>query len=395
MLRILPVNTETEKKPYTTELTTDLHETALSQDEKRELYEHAPCGYLLTQEDGLIVNSNRTFLLWAGYTHEELIQKYRFQDLLTVPGKIYYETHFAPLMKIQGVVREVAFDLQRRNSPPLSVLVTSVRRQYHDQAPVEYRYTVFDATARRQYERQLLEQKRKLAQLNDEKNELLGMAAHELRTPLGVISTYSEFLQDEAGPVLSQEHQDFLALIRSTSNYMLRLINDILDVSQIEAGKLHLEKELTDLESLVQDTLAMHRQLAERKQIREVLSCPPDLPRLMLDPMKISQVLDNLLINAIKFSPSNTEITITLTYDETDLWLSVADQGRGIPAAHLKTIFKPFHQGQLENTQGEAGTGLGLSIVRRIVEGHGGQVKVVSQEHQGTEFSIRLPLNAG
>jgi PAS domain S-box-containing protein len=243
-------------------------EAKVYDDDFRELYEHAPCGYLLTREDGLIIQANATFLSWLGFTHHQLIQKQRFQDLLTIPGKIYYETHFAPLLKMQGAVSEIAFDLRCENRPPLPVLVTSVLRQNNEDEPNHYRTTLFDATARRHYERELLQKKRKLERLNDEKNELLGMAAHELRTPLGVISTYSEFLEDEVSPQLAQEYRDFISLIRSTSDYMLRLVNDILDVSQIDAGKLHLDLQATDLHLLVEQTVAINRRLADKKQIR-------------------------------------------------------------------------------------------------------------------------------
>jgi len=361
----------------------------------RELYEHAPCGYLLTQEDGLILNVNETFLVWTGYERKELTQKLRFQDLLSVPGKIYYETHFAPLLKMQGSVSEIAFDLRCESRSLLPVLVTSVQRHAEGDEPKQYRTTIFDATARRHYEQELLQQKRKLERLNDEKNELLGMAAHELRTPLGVIATYSEFLEEEAGPLLNQEHSDFISLIRSTSDYMLRLINDILDVSQIEAGKLHLNLQLTDFQLLVEQTVAINRRLADRKQIRVVFTPDSVLPRLLIDQHKMAQVLDNLLINATKFSPANTQVNIKLSHDKNNVILTVADQGKGIPADDLEKIFMPFSHGQAGSTNGERSTGLGLAIVRRIVEGHGGSVTVTSQLNQGTKFKLLLPFSSG
>ena len=366
-------------------------------DDFRELYEQAPCGYLLMHEDGLIVNANETLLSWTGFTRHELIQKRRLQDLLTVPGKIYYETHFAPLLKMQGAVSEIAFDLQCAHEPTRPVLVTSIQRHSNRNSagPIQYRTTLFDATARRHYERELLRQKRKLERLNDEKNELLGMAAHELRTPLGIISTYSEFLEVEAGPQLDQEHSDFISLIRSTSDYMLCLINDILDVSQIDAGKLHLHRQLTDLQLLVEQTVAINRRLADRKQIHINFASDADLPILLLDQNKIAQVLDNLLINAIKFSTPATQVNITLSYDADSVTLTVADQGPGIPADDLDKIFIPFSRGQVKTIDGERGTGLGLAIVRRIVEGHGGRITVKSRLNHGTAFHIQLPLISG
>lgn len=359
-----------------------------------ELYEHAPCGYILTRGDGVITRVNETFLTWIGYRSEDVVSKKRFQDFLTVPGKIYYETHFAPLLNMQGNVGEVAFELKRATGEPLPVLVTAAQRQVNgsvDDAFRLNRMTIFNASDRRKYESELLNQKRQLEKLNEEKNELLGMAAHELRTPLGVIFNYSEFLEDELGLTLSQEHLDFISLIRTTSENLLNLINDILDVSQIDAGKLHLDLQPTNLEELVSRSVAINRKVAERKQIQMDFECHSALPVMLIDQSKMAQVLDNLLINATKFSHEHTLVIVRLTLEEGKAVITVIDQGIGIPDQDLEKIFKPFIRANRPTTAGEPSTGLGLSIVRRIIEGHGGRVTVDSRVGLGSTFRIELP----
>lgn len=241
-------------------------------------------------------------------------------------------------------------------------------------------------------QRELAQKNRALATLNEQKNQLLGMAAHDLRSPLGVIVNYSQFLQEELGPQVSEEHQDFLGVIRSQSEFLLRLIDDILDVSQIESGELRLDLQRTDLEDLVRRNVALNRVLAEKKPILVSLVQDAGLAPFRLDAGKIEQVLNNLISNAIKFSHPGTEVTVRVERDGESVVVTVQDQGQGIPAEDLPKLFKPFGRTRVRSTAGEASTGLGLSIVRRIVEGHKGTVTVESTEGVGSTFRVRLPI---
>ena len=231
-----------------------------------------------------------------------------------------------------------------------------------------------------------------LEQLNQQKNQWLGMAAHDLRTPLGVISAYSDFLQ-ETTDFLAGEQADFLARIKSSSQFMRSLVDDLLDLSQIEAGKLDLNLQWIDLAELIRANVDLNRLLAERKQIQLVLRCPDSLPALRLDPVKIEQVLNNLIGNAIKFSYPQTavEISVDQCSDE-EVTISVKDEGQGIPEDQIEALFEPFARTSTAGTAKEKTTGLGLAIVRRIVEGHGGRVRVESQVGKGSTFYVSLPL---
>jgi len=242
-------------------------------------------------------------------------------------------------------------------------------------------------------QRELAKKNVELEQLNALKNQFLGIAAHDLRNPLSVIMSYSEFLKEDAGAVLNDEQREFLDIIRASSRFMLNLVNNLLDVAQIEAGQLRLDLQPLDLVALIRHNIMLNRVLAAKKQIEIELMDEP-LPLLLLDASKIEQVLNNLLSNAIKFSPPRTTIRVRVARADDQILLAVQDQGPGIPPNELDKLFKPFQRTSVKSTAGEKGTGLGLSIVKKIVEGHHGKIWVESQVGQGTTFFVALPLSS-
>jgi signal transduction histidine kinase len=242
-------------------------------------------------------------------------------------------------------------------------------------------------------QRELEKRNVELEKLNNMKNQFLGMAAHDLRTPLGAIFTYSEFLLDEASRALTREQIEFLATIKGSSEFLLGLVNELLDISKIEAGKLELDLKPTDLVSLIHHNVVLHRPLAENKQIRLEFRCDHAFPEIMLDQSKIRQVMDNLISNAIKFSHPGSAIEIRATETGKLAVVSVRDEGQGIPPADLGHLFMPFEKTSVRSTAGEKSTGLGLAIVRKMVEGHRGKVWVESEVGQGSIFYFSLPVS--
>jgi two-component system, OmpR family, sensor kinase len=240
-------------------------------------------------------------------------------------------------------------------------------------------------------QRDLARKNAQLARLNEQKNRLLGMAAHDLRSPLGVIQSYSEFLRDEAAEALDEEQREFVDAIRDASRFMLSIIDDLLDVAQIEAGTLRLEREETDLAELVRQNVVLNRVLAARKDIRLELAAPGEPVHAHIDPRKIQQVLYNLLSNAIKYSHGGTTVTVALEADTDTARITVRDEGEGIAEADIPRLFQPFSKASRRGTSGEPSTGLGLAIVRRIVEGHGGRVGLESSPGKGSTFTVHLP----
>ncbi|MEQ9103537.1 MAG: HAMP domain-containing sensor histidine kinase [Rhodothermales bacterium] len=246
-------------------------------------------------------------------------------------------------------------------------------------------------------QRDLAKKNAELVSLNADKNRFLGMAAHDLRGPLGVILSYSSFLEDEAGHLLDDEQKEFVTTIKTTSRFMLQLVEELLDVTVIESGHLVLETEPVDLCALTHRMAQMNSVLATRKDIRiECAVANGDAASPVVveaDPGKIGQVFTNLLSNAIKFSPPGTKVSVAIRADDDRATVRVTDEGPGIPADELPKLFLAFGQTSVQPTDGEPSTGLGLAIVKRIVEGHGGHVHVESTPGVGSTFSFSLPRN--
>lgn len=279
-------------------------------------------------------------------------------------------------------------NLIRATSKDLSCVVGKALKR--DEAVYEELTRVNNEMANLQ--RELAKKNAELEQLNEQKNRLLGMAAHDLRTPLGVILSYSEFLESEAADVLNTEQREFVATIKEQSEFMLHLVSDLLDVSAIESGELKLNCQPADLVRLIEHNVTLNRVLSSRKKIVLAFEPPSVSPVLSFDPGKIDQVLNNLIGNALKFSHPDTRVTVRLETSPNAVTISVQDQGQGIPAADLARLFKPFSTASVRSTAGEPSTGLGLAIVRRIVESHGGRIWVKSLVGQGSTFLFTLPV---
>jgi len=239
-------------------------------------------------------------------------------------------------------------------------------------------------------QRKLARKNTELSRLNELKNQFLGMAAHDLRNPLGAIMTYSDFLLEDIADKLNVDQTEFLTIIHDQSEYMARLVNDLLDVSTIESGKLQLDLQPTDLTRLVKANLSRNQLIAANKNIKLDLEVSP-IPITLLDAAKVEQVLNNLVTNAIKFSSPGSRVLITAQSSEGEILLSVKDEGPGIPLNEMENLFKPFQRTSVKSTAGEKSTGLGLVIVKRIVEGHGGHIWVESQVGKGSTFYGSLP----
>ncbi|KHK01679.1 response regulator receiver sensor signal transduction histidine kinase [Desulfovibrio sp. TomC] len=241
--------------------------------------------------------------------------------------------------------------------------------------------------------RQLQKNNSELQKLNDIKNQFLGMAAHDLRNPIGAIIAYSDFVMDEAKS-LTDEQKEFLSIIKNSSNYMLKLLDDLLDFSKIEAGKLGLDLSRCDYVNFVKRVVKLNSAIAAKKHIQIILNVHEVIPELDFDSIKIEQVLNNILSNALKYSLRNTTIVVNMFMSGDFVTVEVRDQGVGIPKDKIDLIFQPFTRVSKQGTEGERSTGLGLAIVRRIVLGHRGRIWVESSEGEGSTFYFTLPVVA-
>jgi PAS domain S-box-containing protein len=241
----------------------------------------------------------------------------------------------------------------------------------------------------------LVEQNSQLEKLNSQKNLLLGMAAHDLRNPLSAVLGYSKFITNRAQEGVPEKVLGFVRSIEKSANSMLALVDDLLDVSTFESGKLTLKTKTFDLRQLLEDVSELNQPLAEAKQITVIMHLPESPLMVCADPVKINQVLTNLVTNAIKYSERNRDISLSLTLGEGLAKFCVKDAGPGISSEEQALLFKPFGRlSRVHTTGGESSTGLGLAIARRIIEGHNGQIGVLSEPGQGATFWFTLPLPA-
>lgn len=364
------------------------------EEDAEDLYENAPCGYISALPDGMIVKVNQTFLTWTGHRREDLVGRKRFQDLLTAGGRIFHETHYAPLLRMQGEVREIAVEIVCANGRRLSALINSVLRKDGEGKPLLTRTTVFNATDRKEYERELLRARQKAEQADKAKADFISMMSHEIRTPLTAIMGVGYLL---TATDLSPQQQKLVGVLRSSSENLLNLVNQILDFSKIEAGMVSLEEKSFDLRQQVSEIISSLRVKADEKGLVLDAYIDERVPAVLLgDPVKIGQVLTNLLSNAVKFT-SQGSVTVTLQVRELlpdAVWIHfrVSDTGIGISPDRLRHVFDDFTQASYDIGLKYGGTGLGLSISKRLVELHGSELAVESELGRGTTFFFDLRL---
>ncbi|MCK9280240.1 MAG: HAMP domain-containing histidine kinase [Melioribacteraceae bacterium] len=242
-------------------------------------------------------------------------------------------------------------------------------------------------------QRELNKKNVELAELNYQKNQFLGMAAHDLRNPLGIISSYCEFLEEDKDD-FTPEQFEFIKNINLLSLQMLNYVNELLDVSAIESGKVTLNFEELDIISLVRSIVILNKAISDKKLINLHFHSDEKSIILSVDKNKINQVVTNLITNALKYSEPNTEVLIEVIKNTKEIIISVKDQGQGIGEDELNLLFKPFQKTSNKSTGGEKSTGLGLFIVKRIVEAHGGNIKLESNLGKGSTFRISLPIDS-
>ncbi len=243
-------------------------------------------------------------------------------------------------------------------------------------------------------------QNEELRRLNELKNTLLGVAAHDLRTPIGNIQMGTLLLIDRESWQSPEDRlaflETFLPTLERQTRHMLNLLDDLLDISTIEAGKLFLEREELDLHSFLSDLVERHAQMAMPKGTGVLLTGglsgqEAADSRVYADPNRLAQVMDNLISNAVKYSPPGSTVRVSAERNQDGWRFSVQDEGPGISDGDQERLFQNFSRLSTRPTGGEKSTGLGLAITRRVVEAHGGQVGVISSPGEGATFWFTLP----
>lgn len=383
-----------------------------------DLYENAPCGYLSLAADGVIVKANRTLAGWLGMQSFELLGK-RFYDLLNVPGKIFYETHFAPLLRMQGHFNEVALDLVGPDGRKLPVLANAAERRSSDGGVQFTRITLFQAADRRRYERDLVDAKnaadrarRELEELNRTledridagiaerlqleqgllaekevarlREQFVAILGHDLRNPLASIAGGLNILSREPQ---SYKARRVLTMMSQSTERMSSLIQDMLDLARCRAGQgIAIDPKPTDLRTVLEQVV---QELQTAHPGRDILSSLDIAEQIPCDGGRVAQLVSNLLGNALAHGAPDRPVKVVAAPNVNEVVITVANEGKPIPE-HIKDhLFEPFFRAT--SSAEKQGLGLGLFICGEIARSHGGKLEVHSDDNQ-TAFLFRMPV---
>jgi PAS domain S-box-containing protein len=374
----------------------------------RDLLEAAPDAILEVDLDGTIVLLNAAAERMFGYAREELLGK--LIEVLVPTGfrdrhrehRDSYSAH--PTTRPMGTGLELFAQRKDGSQFPVEISLSPIRSGQGSRVIAAVRDTTARKLAeaeidamRTQYSVELSAKNEQLAVRNQEveranrlKSEFLASMSHELRTPLHTIIGFADLLSEGIKGPLNTDQKRYVDHIQRDSRHLLELINDILDLSKIEAGRLDLHPELFDGVAALKETLGGFRQLAGAKNIQliEVFQCPM---QVWADPVRFREILNNLLSNAIKFTPDGGSITVECDEKDGFCLFGVTDTGVGIPEEEQNAIFDNFHQVGSTTRGVREGTGLGLAITKRLVEMHGGAISVHSSIGAGSRFEFTLP----
>jgi PAS domain S-box-containing protein len=369
-------------------------------DRFRELFEASPDAIFEVDPEGLICLASQESERLFGYTREELIGK-SIDEL--VPARF----------RGQHAGHRGGYGAAPRRRPMGSGLDLWALRKDGSEFPVDIKLgpagngadlrvmcVIRDITGRKLAEGQIRELNQKLEQRNREveranrmKSEFLASMSHELRTPLNAIIGFSDLLKEQNAGPLNTKQMRYMDHIANGSRHLLGLINDILDLSKIEAGRMELRTEIFAPSEGIEEAIAAIRPVADQKKLRVVTGLS-QVPEIAADRQHLRQILFNLLSNAVKFTPAGGEIRVTNSLERGRCQICVADTGIGIAATETESIFESFHQAAATTKGIKEGTGLGLAITKRMVELNQGKIWVESEPRLGSRFFVELPLSA-
>lgn len=348
----------------------------------------------VTDRSGRITHANDQFCRISKYSRAELIG----QDHRIVNSGYHSKEFFRDLWKTISSGRTWRGEVKNRNKEGENYWVDTVIFPVMDEnnRPEEYIAIRIDITDKKERQFALLEAKEAAEAASRAKNDFLANVSHEIRTPMNGVIGMLNLLKDTE---LDLEQYEFVNIAETSAEALLEIINEILDFSRIESGRIEFEYIEFELRSLLEDVINLLLPKSERKNIDLLLHVEPDVPEwMMTDPGRLRQILINLVDNAIKF----TEDGYVLIHiaksgrpaedDLTDIKFSIKDTGEGIPREKLKKIFDRFEQADTSTTRKHGGTGIGLSIVQRLIQLMGGKIKVESRLNEGAKFTFNLPL---
>jgi protein-histidine pros-kinase len=367
----------------------DISEHKRAEAQFRGLLESAPDAIVLVGNDGRIVLINAQTEALFGYRRDELLGQ---PIEVLVPERIrarhpqHRDGYFtSPKPRPMGAGRDLAARRKDGTEFVAEIILSPISTPEGTLVTAAVR----DITARKRLEE---EQYRKIKEANRLKSEFLANMSHELRTPLNAIIGFASLIHGEKAGALNENQKEYLGDILASSRHLLHLINDVLDLAKVEAGKMEFRREPVDLAATLGEATDTLRGLAAEKQLRISSEMSPAITVVNIDPAKFKQVLYNYLSNAIKFTPAEGAITIRIQPEGDDRFrLEVEDTGIGIAPEDMHRLFVEFQQLDASPTKKYGGTGLGLALTKRIIEAQGGSVSVQSVVGKGSTFAAVLP----
>lgn len=360
-----------------------------------DLYDEAPCGLLVTALDGTILKVNQTFCGWVGLPAQELVGKRRFQDLFTMGGRIFHQTHWVPSLQMQGSLAEVKFDVKRGDGQTIPMIVNARRRK---RAEGEFdEISVFVAQDRNRYERELLNARMKADSLLDAEREskrllkdralfseqMVGIVSHDLRNPLSAILMGVKLL----GTGDTERRARVLGHVRSSAERAQRLIEELLDFTQARVGGgLAVNLQPANLHDVTAHAIEELRMAYPGQTIVHTTDGPG---KCVLDADRLAQLIGNLLSNAATYGSTTVPIIVRSELSGAVATLSVHNEGPVIPSDVLATVFEPMVRG-VPGSNAVRSVGLGLFIVNEIAKAHGGSMSVTSTAEEGTTFALQF-----
>jgi PAS domain S-box-containing protein len=363
-----------------------------------DLYDFAPIGYLTFGHDGTIHQANLPGATMLGVERVKLLNR-RLGLFISEESHPVLSAFLDELLSGEGKKRcELLIENKERGLLWARLEATCF------EGGTESRAVILDITERkraveliRQYatelEKRVDERTTELVRANRAKDEFLANMSHELRTPLSSILATSELLLEGVRGPMNERQEQAVQIIQSSGDHLLGLINDILDIARIEAGKFELHPENVEVNEICQSSLVFIKQLADKKSIEVKYSASPTSLTVFADPKRLKQILVNLLNNAAKFTPEKGTITLKVQADAKAglMHFSITDTGIGIKPEDLPKLFKPFEQLDASLSRQYEGSGLGLSLVKRLIDIHKGHIKIQSEVGKGSCFTFDLP----
>jgi PAS domain S-box-containing protein len=347
----------------------------------------------LYDKSGAVVFASHALERVLGRTVDE-VSYGRFMELVH-PDDLEQAKRVA-ILPARGETNTATYRVRHADGRYLWIEATT--RAAYDDVTNEFRHLVVvgrDVTQRRQQELEAQAARERAEAANKAKSRFLANMSHELRTPLNAVIGFTDLMrQGMFGALGNERYEEYATLIYDSGQLLLDLISDMLDMAKIEAGKRELNLEVVDLTGMTQDSVRLLSERARGAGLSLLLNVPEGAVTVMADRRAVKQVLLNLLSNAIKFTPVGGEVEVTVAVENERVILRVRDTGIGIPAADLPRLGRPFEQVCADPMLAKSGTGLGLALVRALVELHGGQLRIESQEGAGTEVAVDF-LRAG